>query len=166
MQNLQNNRLSAALTQQDIADIKAAITVISNKLPFLVGLTADERKTMPKINRQNKLFVDDALQACIDNSSILPNYVNVGEMKKDFQLYVSLGEVLMPLSQLYEKVRDTQILAGSEAYSSALVVYKMMQMAASSGIPGMETIAAQLSERFKGQGTADTTAEDTTDTTA
>ena len=152
MASLQNNRISAALTAQDVQDILAAIQVIENKLPFIVGLTADERKTLPKINRQNKLFVDDALQACTNNASLLPTYVSVGEMQKDYDLYRTLEQVLQPLAQLYEKVRDTQILAGSEAYSSALTVYKLFQMAAAVGMPGMDTIVAQLSERFAGQG--------------
>ena len=156
MASLQNNRISAALTAQDVQDILAAIQVIENKLPFIVGLTADERKTLPKINRQNKLFVDDALQACANNASLLPTYVSVGEMQKDYDLYRTLEQVLQPLAQLYEKVRDTQILTGSESYSSALTVYKLFQMAAAVGMPGMDTIVAQLSERFAGQGSTTT----------
>lgn len=161
MANIQNNRISATLSAQDIHDILAAVQVIESKLPFIVGLTAEERKTMLKINRQNKLFVDDALQACINNSQLLPTYVSVTEMQKDYDLYRSLEQVLQPLAQLYEKVRDTQTLAGSEAYSSALTVYKLFQMAAAVGMPGMDTIVAQLSERFAGQGNTTTNEEET-----
>ncbi|MFN0201049.1 MAG: hypothetical protein ACKVTZ_05985 [Bacteroidia bacterium] len=152
MANIQNNRLSASLSANDVQDILAAIQTIESKLPFIIGLTTEERKTLPKINRQNKLFVDDALQACMNNATLLPNYISVGEMQKDYELYRSLEQVLQPLAQLYEKVRDTQMLAGSEAFSSALMVYKMFQMAAGVGMPGMETIVAQLAERFNGQG--------------
>lgn len=152
MANIQNNRLSASLSANDVQDILTAIQTIESKLPFIIGLTTEERKTLPKINRQNKLFVDDALQACINNATLLPNYISVGEMQKDYELYRSLEQVLQPLAQLYEKVRDTQMLAGSEAFSSALMVYKMFQMAAGVGMPGMETIVAQLAERFNGQG--------------
>lgn len=161
MANIQNNRISAGLSPTDIQDILAAINTITNKMPFLIGLTAEERKVLPKINRQNKLFVDDSLQACNNNTSLLPNYISVAEMQKDYDLYRSLEQVLQPLAQLYEKVRDTQTLAGSEAYSSALMIYKMFQMAAGVGMPGMDTIVAQLSERFAGQGA---TNPDETDT--
>lgn len=152
MATLQNNRISATLSAQDIHDILGAIQVIESKLPFIVGLTAEERKSLPKINRLNKLFVDDALQACNNNSQLLPNYVSVAEIQKDYDLYRSLEQILQPLAQLYEKVRDTQILAGSEAYSSSLTVYKLFQMAAAVGMPGMDTIVSQLAERFSGQG--------------
>ena len=91
---------------------------------------------------------------------MLPAYVNVPEMLKDFDLYRFLEQVLQPIAQLYEKVRDTQILAGSEAYTIALVAYKQFQIAVASGMPGMDTIVAQLSERFSGQGpTSDNSSE-------
>ena len=161
MANIQNNRISAGISPADIQDILAAIDTIANKMPFLIGLTAEERKTLPKINRQNKLFVDDALQACSNNAGLLPNYISVAEMQKDYDLYRSLEQVLQPLAQLYEKVRDTQTLAGSESFSSALMVYRMFQMAAGVGMPGMDTIVAQLAERFAGQGATNPDATDT-----
>lgn len=152
MSNLLNNRISAALSAQDVEDIKLLLRQAEAKIPFLIGLTNEERKMMPKINRSNKLFVDDALQACQDNAALLPAYLQVAEMRKDYELYRSLGDVLQPLAQLYEKVRDTQILAGSEAYSSALMAYRMFQMAAESGLPGLDSVVSRLSERFAGQG--------------
>lgn len=153
MSNILNNRISAAISAQDKAEIKQAIALIESKLPFLLGLTADERKVLPKINRQNKLFVDETIQACADNGAILPAFIKVDEMRKDFDLFVDLGDIALPLSQLYEKVRDTQMLAGSESFSTSLAVYKMFQLAAASGMPGMDTVADKLAERFSGQGT-------------
>lgn len=152
MSNLQNNRVSASLAQQEVEDLKSLIRQIEAKLPFLLGLTNDERRLLPKISRSNKLFVDETLQACADNASLLPGYLNVEEMRKDYALYRALGDVLQPLAQLYEKVRDTQMLAGSEAYSTALMSYRMFQMAGKSGMPGMDAVVSRLSERFAGQG--------------
>jgi hypothetical protein len=100
--------------------------------------------------------VDETLQACADNASLLPGYLNVEEMRKDYALYRALGDVLQPLAQLYEKVRDTQMLAGSEAYSTALMSYRMFQMAGKSGMPGMDAVVSRLSERFAGQGASAT----------
>ncbi|MDX1906188.1 MAG: hypothetical protein SF053_04080 [Bacteroidia bacterium] len=152
MSNLQNNRISQALTPATVTEIKALLRQIEDKLPFLIGLTNEERKMMPKISRSNKLFVDDTLQACVDNSALLPPYLDIAEMRKDYELYRTLGEILQPVAQLYEKVRDTQILAGSEAYSTALMSYRMFQMAGKSGVPGLDAIVTRLSERFAGQG--------------
>lgn len=161
MSNLQNNRLSAQLDPTAAAEIRQLIRQIEDKMPFLLGLTPEERKALPKINRSNKLFVDETLQACADNGAFLPAYLDVSEMRRDYELYRALGEVLQPLAQLYEKLRDTQILAGSEAFSTALMSYRMLQMAARSGMPGLDTVVSRLAERFAGQGpSADAAAEE------
>jgi len=49
---------------------------------------------------------------------------------------------------LYNKVRDTQMLAGSEAYSSSLMIYRMFKSAADTGVPGTQAIYNGLKERF------------------
>jgi hypothetical protein len=42
------NRVSAALTKEDIAAIMTAIATIKTKLPFLLDLTTDESKALAR----------------------------------------------------------------------------------------------------------------------
>jgi hypothetical protein len=58
---------------------------------------------------------------------------------------------------LAEKLDDTQMLAGSEAYITALAAYRNFDAAAKAGIQGADTIYNHLKERFKGQGGAGNT---------
>ena len=150
--NLGNNRVSASMTPEDFNAVKQAIFEIRNRMPFLVGLTTDERKKMLKINRSNKLFVSDAIEVARENPEVLPYYLTTDELEKDFTLFQQLNELLLPLEQLFERVRDTQILAGSEAYQTSLVLYKLTRVAADAGMPGMDTAYAKLRVRFEGQG--------------
>lgn len=152
MSNLGNNRVSANLTPEDFNAVKQAIQEIGYRMPFLIGLTLEERKKLAKINRSNKLFVADAVDVARENPTVLPYYLTVEELEKDFSLFQQLNEILLPLEQLYEKVRDTQILAGSEAYQTSLVLYKLTRVAAEAGLPGMDTAHAKLKVRFDGQG--------------
>ncbi|MBK7874135.1 MAG: hypothetical protein IPJ74_27555 [Saprospiraceae bacterium] len=62
MNNIGNNRVSASLNPDDFNAIKQAIQEIRNRMPFLLGLTLEERKKLAKINRSNKLFVGDAIE--------------------------------------------------------------------------------------------------------
>lgn len=152
MSNLGNNRVSANLNPDDFNAVKQAIQEIRNRMPFLLGLTVEERKKMLKINRTNKLFVADAIEVARENPEVLPYYLTVDELEKDFTLFQQLNELLFPLEQLYERVRDTQMLAGSEAYQTSLVLYKLTRVAAEAGMPGMDTAYAKLRVRFEGQG--------------
>jgi hypothetical protein len=152
--NLGNNRISARLTPEDFNAVKQAIYEIRNRMPFLQGLTLDERRKLPKISRTNKLFVADALDVARENPEVLPYYLTVDELDKDYTLFQQLNELMLPLAQLTERVRDTQILAGSEAYQASLVLYKLTRVAADAGLPGMDTAYSKLSVRFEGQGSA------------
>jgi hypothetical protein len=45
------NRISAALTKTDREAVMDAITTIKTRLPFLIDLTADERKAVTQDGR-------------------------------------------------------------------------------------------------------------------
>ena len=63
MANLTNNRLNVVATAAQIASVKAALTTIDTNLPFLIGLTTEERILLPAINVDNKVFTEDAINA-------------------------------------------------------------------------------------------------------
>lgn len=163
MNNLGNNRVSASLSPDDFNAIKQAIQEIRYRMPFLLGLNLEERKKMLKISRANKLFVSDALEVARENPEVLPYYLTVEELEKDFTLFQQLNELLFPLEQLFERVRDTQMLAGSEAYQTSLVLYKLTRVAAEAGLPGMDTAHAKLSVRFEKQGNQGGNSEESED---
>jgi hypothetical protein len=152
MSNSFSNRVSAGLIAADITAIKAAIATIKTKLPFLVGLTTAERQSIPKMNQMNRLFATDAVNAVANNADMLPAYFTAGELRKDLDLYVALDEIALVLAQLSEQVSDTQMLAGSEAYISALSAYRLFGSAATAGVPGADAVADMLAARFAGQG--------------
>lgn len=146
--SLTSNRLSVTITPAAILAIKAAIASVDTQLLFLIGLTPDERKALPKIDVNNKIFVEDALLAIQNNAGILPTYINGAEIGKDLLLFEQLDELVQLAGQLYDKLKDTQTLAGSEAYVSSLVAYKLFASAADAGLPGADSIYNQLKQRF------------------
>ena len=156
MANILNNRISTVLNVETTEKIKTNLKDLNDNLNFLIGLTTEERMKLPKIDGSNRLFVQDALKVMKQNASILPNFVNVEELEKDFILYEQLDSILSAINQLQEKLRDTQMLAGSEAYSSALMAYRMFQMAADAGMAGMDSVVDDLKQRFAGQGGVNT----------
>ena len=45
--NITINRLNTVMADADIAEVKGFIKNIYGKMPFLIGLTTDERVTLP-----------------------------------------------------------------------------------------------------------------------
>ena len=152
MANLKNNRINTTATDAQVTAVKTALQTIAANLPFLVGLTTEERIALPSINVSNKAFTEDAINAGVNNPTLIPSYVSVVNMKNDMLLFTQLDEIIMMTKQLLEKMEDTQLLAGSEAYTSALTLYKLFGSAADAGVGGTDAIVTQLKQRFAGQG--------------
>lgn len=148
MSNINNNRINSTLTEAQISAVKDAVQNIYSNIPFLFGLTVEERIRLPKINVANKVFTEDAINAILNNAGMLPNYLNVQNIQTDMQLFVQLDELTGLVRQLLEKLEDTQILAGSEAYVSALVGYRLFGAAAEAGISGSDAVYESLKARF------------------
>lgn len=148
MSNLTNNRIDTVMTAAQITDVKNAITAINTAIGFSVSLTPEERASLPKISVVNKSFTEDAINAIANNASLFPAYLDVKLMQNDLKLYQQLDELATMLRQTLERIEDTRILAGSEAYVAALAVYKLVGAASSAGVEGTDTIYEQLRERF------------------
>ena len=150
--SIQSNRISTVLDDAKIADIRKKFDELEAALSFIIGLTIDERVNMPKINVANRTFVMDSQAALQTNASFMPAYVNVPEMGKDITMYNQLEEFTQRAAQLSEKLGDTQMLAGSEAYLTSLAAYRLFEAAAKAGLPGADAIYDSLKVRFADQG--------------
>ena len=154
MSNISQNRLSVTATTEQITAVKAAVQSIYAALPFLTGLTTEERIALPKINVANKAFTEDAINAVNNNAALLPAYLDGNAMQTDLQLFTQLDELAGLLRQVLEKIEDTQILAGSEAYVSALAAYRLFGAAAIAGLAGADSVYDGLKARFNTSGSS------------
>jgi hypothetical protein len=140
--------IAAALSPQDIQEIKAALQTVQKKLPFLITLSTEERRKLVKMGDKSLAFVNNSVTAAQSNREILPATFDVEELVRDYQLATALTELLISVQQLAEQVDDTLMAVGSEAMTSSLTVYDYVKTA-SKKTPGLKTVAEQLGERFK-----------------
>jgi hypothetical protein len=141
-----DNRISASLSKADREAVMAAIATIREKLPFLIDLTTEERRTMLKMGDKSRAFVSKALEVGTQNPDFLPRAFNLEEMRRDVELYEALYSVLLSLTQLQELVDDTCIAAGSEAYTAALAIYNYAK--ASGDVTGLDAVIDEMGRRF------------------
>jgi hypothetical protein len=140
------NRISAQLAPADRDEVMAAITTLKTKLPFLVDLTLEERKSLPKMGDKSRAFVSKALEIATQNPDFLPRSFDLEEMEQDVALFESLYPILLSLTQLQELVDDTVMAVGSDAYAAALVVYNFAK--ASGRGSGLDAVADEMGRRF------------------
>jgi hypothetical protein len=64
---MSNSPISAQLSQADRDAVMAAIATIKAKLPFLIDLSAEERKALPKMGDKSRAFVSKAMEVATQN---------------------------------------------------------------------------------------------------
>lgn len=157
------NRVQAAFTDDDFQEIIQTINQLDTLLtPYRIGLSPEERVAMPKINVDNKTFVEDATTE-IQNptaAQFMPPYFKPSDMVSDLKMYQQNEVIASRLNNLFQISDDLRVVAGSEAFTSALAFKRMADQAAKIGIPGAGPISDKLKERFSGQGPRPSTPTD------
>jgi hypothetical protein len=151
----EDNSVAIQIPEADVAEINAAIETLKTKLqPYLIALTPEERRTLPKMSDKTIPFVDKALDYAENSPQFAPQYMNVPEMKVDVSAVHTLTGFFRPLEQLISGLDDTIMLSGSEAYVAALSYYNSVKLAAKMNIPDAKPIYDDLKERFKNRSNA------------
>jgi hypothetical protein len=148
------NLVSAALTDADKTAIKQAIQTASEKMPFLISLTDEQRRGGLKLGDKTVGFVDKVMSYSQTNPSLVPSYLDTAEFTKDYQLTKDLLDVLRILRPLMQNIEDTSTEAGVEALAAAMVFYNAVKGAAKQGVPGAKAIYEDLQKRFPSAGSS------------
>ncbi|MEB2784470.1 hypothetical protein [Algoriphagus persicinus] len=147
------NRISIEIPAADLAAAKAALEQVQTILaPYVIALTPDQRRTLPKMSDGTEPFVAKVVEYANDDPQFLPPFVDKGEFDKDWQAISGLLPLLRLGNQICDNLSDTTMLAGSEAYISALSYYNSVKQAAKVNVPDAKAIYEDLRKRFEGQG--------------
>lgn len=138
--------VSAALSPADRDAVMNALVTIKQKLPFLIDLSTDQRKALPKMGDKSRAFVSKALEVATQNPDFLPRSFDIDEMRKDVELYEALYPIVLAFAQLQELLDDTHVTIGSEAYAAALQVYNYAKASDKGG--GLDVMVDELGQRF------------------
>lgn len=141
-----DNRISASLSQPDREAVMTAIATIREKLPFLLDLTTEERRSLPKLGDKSRAFVSKALEVATQNQDFLPRSFDLDEMREDVLLFEAMYPILLALMQLQELIDDTYVAVGSEAYAASLLVYNYAK--ASGKGAGLDAVVDEMGRRF------------------
>lgn len=141
------NKVDAEVLKQDTAAVMAALETIRKKLPFLVALAPDERKRLSKLGRKSQTFTHQALDVATQHPELMPGCLDVAKAQRDIGLFVALNPILNAVSELQTQLKDTQMLAGSEAYAAARMAYSSAKTIGKG--MGMDDVVGNLSMRFE-----------------
>ncbi len=149
---MNENRISIQISAADANAVNDAIAVLNEKLqPILIALDANDKRNLAKIGEKSVSFVDKTIQYAETNAEFLPAFVDVAEMKKDYDAFNTLNGFLRPLLQITKNLDDTATLCGSEAIAATLAYYNSVKQAVKMNVPNAASIYSDLSQRFEAQ---------------
>lgn len=146
---IQENRISVNIPEEDLAAIKSAIQVLQDKLmPHLVTLSIDDRHSLVKMGDKNTAFVSKCKEYIEQNPTLVPQYIDIKEMKIDLAAVETLRALLNPILQITSALDDSIMLSGSEALIPALSFYHHVKGAARVNVAGSKNIVDELKKQF------------------
>lgn len=143
------NSLSFTISEEEEARVTAAIEELTSILkPRLESLTKEQRSEIPKMGDGTEPFVEKVLDYAKSNEEFAPAYMDVAELEIDMNAVNQLKDIYRPLIQLVEQLDDSIMLAGSEAYVSALAYYNSVKIGSRMNVAGAKSIFDDLKQRF------------------
>lgn len=147
----QQNLYELDLSPEEQGEIEAALDVLVTRLgPRLNSLTVAERRELPKMGDKTVAFVEKTHEYGVQNPHLVPVFVDMAMFNADLTGSSQLNRYLRVLKPLVSSMDDSRMLAGSEAYQAALMIYHNTKMAAASGIANAKAVYEDLAARFPG----------------
>jgi hypothetical protein len=151
--------IDATLSQQKIDNVLTAFKTVREELDFLIGLSNEERRQIPKMGRKSQTFTVRALDMAMQHNGIMPRHLDIEQARRDIALFEALNPILQSVNHLRELIEDTQMLAGSEAYAAARLAYNAAKVSGKN--LGLDDILEDLSQQFRRTKKAQTSATPT-----
>ncbi len=141
------NRVSAVLTQEESDAVLASLDEVRQKMPFLISLLQDEKRSLPRIDPGAQPWASKLYELATRNQDFLPRGFGLDEMKRDVDLWSALIPIEQALTQLSQLVENTYAAVAADAYSAALAVYSFAKHN-NVGTEGLDELLDELGKRF------------------
>ncbi|MDR1983594.1 MAG: hypothetical protein LBQ28_02050 [Prevotellaceae bacterium] len=152
---METNLHSNAIPPEVVEALKQKTREISDLLaPYATPLTAQERRELPIMGDKTVSFVEKAFEFAQANADLCPNFLDIPTFRIDMDDATGLRVVRNNVRQAFEVVDDIVLLAGSEAYQSALTFYNYIKLLVAQDVPRAKTIYEELKQRFPGRSKA------------
>jgi hypothetical protein len=145
---MSNPNIDATLSAADALTITEHLNDIKQKMPFLVTLSNEERKSLFKTGASRLSLVVDASAIVQNFATIFPPAFDTAAFLRDVTLFQKLNEIKLLIDSLASQVDDTCVALGSEAGQQALQVYNYGK-AAQDTVPGLRPLVEQLGQHFQ-----------------
>jgi hypothetical protein len=142
--------VSYVMSEEDFTALKQKIAELETKVTeFAIEMHIDNKRSMGILGDRSLPFTEHTFMLANERKELVPQYVNMEEFKKDLDLYKKCKELLKMLEIVHERVLDTYIGAGSDAFGAARKIYNYVKGLVKVNMPGASVIYDELKKRYK-----------------
>ena len=142
------NLISAEAADATIAAAISSINDAKGSFPFLINLSATDRKKFRKMGPKSVDYVNDNLIGAQQFPNSLPKDFPIEEFAKDVTLINKLYPLLVASQAFTEGLNDTILALSSDAMKEGDEVYKYLKLAAKTDA-NAKALVEQIGRRFK-----------------
>ncbi len=142
------NLISAVVGDDIVAAAIQSINDAKASLPFLINLSATERKKFRKMGPKSVDYVNDNLTGANQFPNSLPSDFPRTEFAKDVALINKLYPLLVASQAFTEGLNDTILALGSDAMKGGDEVYGFLKLAAKTDA-NAKALVEQIGRRYQ-----------------
>jgi hypothetical protein len=142
------NLVSASITDEAMTAVKKGLGDIATALPFLIVLSAEERRRTRVMGHKSVEFVNLALNGAESFSEYLLSSFDKAELAKDIAVINKLWKIRVDVASLLEKIDDTIYGASADAIKAADEVYEYLKSASGKNA-AVKALVAEMSKRYE-----------------
>jgi hypothetical protein len=144
------NKINFVIPDEVIINVTQKLNEVAAALqPYLIALSPEERRTIPKMSDKTMPFVEKTLEYCETAPQFAPPYLDRQALYGDMKVTQQLTPLYRTVKAVHDGLDDTVMEAGGESYINALGYYNSVKQAAKMDVPGAKSIYEDLSKRFE-----------------
>ncbi len=125
------NIVSFTLSEEELNAINSALDTLEKiLLPKTISLAPEMRHELQKMGDKTISFVEKAFEYGDRNHDFVPKFIEMEEAWKDLNGVKTIRTVDRRINVLSQRLEDTRMQAGSEAFSAARSIYGQIQLIA------------------------------------
>jgi hypothetical protein len=154
-------KVNVSFSEEALVKLLQVMDEIDQDLAFTVNLSPTQRQRFSKMGDRSMAFVKKAREYAGSVKEINSPFLTQEQLGGYIDAADRLRRLHQRMSMTVEKIFDTRLLLGAQAFDGALDIYELAKRAAKSGVPGCDSIAEELGKRWKGLRSPRTAADDT-----
>ncbi|WP_394695234.1 hypothetical protein [Pseudoxanthomonas japonensis] len=147
---MSKNRISMSFAPDTLERIVGSLTALELDFEALISLSKEERRDIFRMGAKSQAFCTTALNVAEQHSGIMPRDFDIAAFRQDHDALEVLRPISLRISQLSQRIADSELALGSDLMSAALEVYGLVKGSAKD--KGLDEARRQLGERFERNG--------------